>query len=146
MTRGLFTRPFEEMLSNTYDAIEPRNRRDDEARDRSDALLKGNTIEETMANVYDHIQEREANKDRSAVLTNRQSGNSAATGSKRPTSGIVCSTNPSREFPGRAFPAFGAFSAVGGIPMMGACSGMGPKASRHGERRRICLWPRHWIR
>ena len=60
MTRGLFARPFEETLSNTYDAIEARNRRDDEARDRSDALLKGNTIEETMANVYDHIQEREA--------------------------------------------------------------------------------------
>ena len=69
MTRGLFARPFEETLSNTYDAIEARNRRDDEARDRSDALLKGNTIEETMANVYDHIQEREARKDRSAVLT-----------------------------------------------------------------------------
>ena len=69
MTRGLFARPFEETLSNTYDAIEPRNRRDDEARDRSDALLKGNTIEETMANVYDHIQEREARKERTAVLT-----------------------------------------------------------------------------
>ena len=63
MTRGLFARPFEETLSNTYDAIEARNRRDDEARDRSDALLKGNTIEETMANVYDHIQEREARKE-----------------------------------------------------------------------------------
>ena len=69
MTRGLFARPFEETLSNTYDAIEARNRRDDEARDRSDALLKGNTIEETMANVYDHIQEREARKERTAVLT-----------------------------------------------------------------------------
>ncbi|MBT4711541.1 MAG: hypothetical protein HOB82_08465, partial [Alphaproteobacteria bacterium] len=67
MTRGLFSRPFEETISNAYDAVEARNRREDEARDRRDALLKGNTLEET--NVYDQTHEREARKDRSAVLT-----------------------------------------------------------------------------
>ena len=61
----------EETLSKTYDVIQARNRRDKEARDRRAAPLKGTTFEETLGNVYDHIQEREANKDRSAVLTNR---------------------------------------------------------------------------
>ncbi|MBT3395767.1 MAG: hypothetical protein HN423_01120, partial [Alphaproteobacteria bacterium] len=56
MTRGLFSRPFEETISNAYDAVEARNRREDEARDRRDALLKGNTLEET--NVYDQTHER----------------------------------------------------------------------------------------
>ena len=53
----------------------PNSSNDVQARDIRDALLKGDTIKETMADVYDHIQEREARKDRSAVLTRRPKPN-----------------------------------------------------------------------